>query len=567
MSPANPPVTRVERSCIVLLVLAGVWLRFDHLDAIHVEHFDEGVYASNIWFGSESGGRYPFQQLYAPPLFPWLTEWSISVLGPTSLGCMFWSLVFGSATIPAIWWLGRRWFGPAAGLVAAALVAGSEFHIVFSRAALTDATLTFWLTVATWLCWEAVERISWRWSIAGGIATGVAWSTKYSGWLPLAISLSAILAFLLVQPKLARPLTVRRLAIWCVITVTAVVVWSPVWWGLQESGGYASVAENHRGYLVGFEGWWDSAFKQATSFREFETLEFVYRLVFVTIGYAVVVRFTWNDHDGSELPSPNDWLRPWMVTVAFLLLWLLSAGLPIAACSLFGVGLWIARRLFEHRREDESSTAIAATESSLAFWFAASWFCGLLLTTPFYRPYPRLLLPWLGSCWLLTGWCGRQLLGHPKLRDYCEHHRSDAIPKIGLCLFLVTLCLMTPIPGARTYDRLAATELANTISDLCDTQSVILVHGEPATFFHLRANGMTAAPIASLNQARHVAGRSIYVFTSADSLAAADRDDRDRFTLMKRLLSDQSFLAKSDSNSENMRRPHPRALLLLRVNR
>ena len=42
-----------------------------------VEHFDEGVYASNIWFGPEAGYQYPMRRLYAPPLLPSLIEWSL----------------------------------------------------------------------------------------------------------------------------------------------------------------------------------------------------------------------------------------------------------------------------------------------------------------------------------------------------------------------------------------------------------------------------------------------------------------------------------------------------------
>src|SRR5690606_22903414 len=36
----------------------------------------------------------------------------------------------------------------------------------------------------------------------------------------------------------------------------------------------------------------------------------------------------------------------------------------------------------------------------LAVWLLAAWFFGLLISIPFYTPYPRLLLPWYAGGWL-----------------------------------------------------------------------------------------------------------------------------------------------------------------------
>ncbi|MDA1013674.1 MAG: glycosyltransferase family 39 protein [Planctomycetota bacterium] len=566
MSQPIPPVTRAEGCCIGLLVIAGVLLRIDCLESVHVEHFDEGVYASKIWFGSEVDGRYPFQHLYAPPLFPWLTEWSISIFGPTSLGCMFWSLVFGSATIPVIWWLGRRWFGPFAGLVAAALAAGSEFHIVFSRAALTDATLTFWLVVATWLCWEAVERISWPWSMVAGIATGIAWSTKYSGWLPLAIGLAAILGQLVVQPRIARPLTLRRLGIWCVTAIVAAAVWSPVWWELQDKGGYAAVAENHRGYLVGLAGWWESFSRHVSMHQEFETLEFINRAFFVTLGYWIVVRFTWNAADNSALPGADRLKEIWLLVIGFGFLYSLAPGFPVVACGCLAVGFGIFNRWRSSGDSiaDRATSPVTTPESDLAFWFAAAWFCGLLLTTPLYRPYPRLALPGLACAWLLTGSYCRQLIEHARFREFSTTHYADMIRRIAAWMFFVFAFFVTTIPGARYDERLAASKVADKINSVCGEGSVLLVHGQPATFFHLRADGAVAVPIGSLDQASQADGHPTYVITTADSFANAANPQR--FTVVKKLDLQQSMLVQSNSSSTNLRRPQPVSIVVLRVN-
>ena len=106
---------------VALILLVGCLLRILFLSDSAIEHFDEGVYASNLWFSAEQGAEYPGRFYYAPPLFPFLIEWSMIFLGSGPLGVFLPSLLFGILTVLLIWWVAREWFGPAAGLVALAL--------------------------------------------------------------------------------------------------------------------------------------------------------------------------------------------------------------------------------------------------------------------------------------------------------------------------------------------------------------------------------------------------------------------------------------------------------------
>ena len=113
-------MTRRELVILATLLAAGVALRLVALSQSAVEHFDEGVYASNLWFGPPDYA-YPLRHLYAPPLLPALIETGmIAGLAP-NLAALLPSFVAGSATIVAIWWFGRTWFSPAVGLAAAAV--------------------------------------------------------------------------------------------------------------------------------------------------------------------------------------------------------------------------------------------------------------------------------------------------------------------------------------------------------------------------------------------------------------------------------------------------------------
>ena len=249
--PREEPIARFELWAVVAITLLGAAVRFAFPSAMAIEHFDEGVYASNLLF-PDQGFRYPDRHLYAPSLVPALIEWSIIAFGDKGIAPMLPSLLFGTLTIPLMWWVGRQWFGPLAGIAAATLLSLSDFHIAFSRSALTDVPLCFWLLLAVYLFERSFRGLSWLSAIFAGVATGLAWWTKYNGWLPLAISFSGLMAWSLFAGRDQRHFK-RRIAMWGCAALIAFAVWSPYWWSLPH--GYGEVASNHRQYLVGLSGW------------------------------------------------------------------------------------------------------------------------------------------------------------------------------------------------------------------------------------------------------------------------------------------------------------------------
>ncbi|MFN0050802.1 MAG: ArnT family glycosyltransferase, partial [Planctomycetales bacterium] len=291
-SAARP--TRLELGLVLALFLAGGGLRCAYPERMAVEHFDEGVYASNHWFGPTDDFRYPSQHLYAPPLLPSLIDWIFTLWGPSDLAAMVPSLVAGCLTVPLMWWIGRSWFSPVAGLAAATIAAFSDPHIAFSRTALTDVMLCFWLLLAVHCIWRALNGRGLGATLGAGFFTGLAWWTKYNGWLPLAIGGAGLLAWWLANrlagsasestnrnigianvpsppdaseapapPDRAAPPSEGE-SLWALvarmgwIAAVAFLIWLPWLWSLQSHGGYAAVASNHRGYVVGISGWWGS---------------------------------------------------------------------------------------------------------------------------------------------------------------------------------------------------------------------------------------------------------------------------------------------------------------------
>ena len=357
----QPRPARAELLCLAGAILLGAILRLAYPGRMAIEHFDEGVYASNFWFGAEEGYEYPARQLYAPPLLPAAIEWAmfIAALGgirPTGFSPMIPSLIAGLATIPSIWWVGRRWFGPSAGIVSGWLVAASDFHSSYSRAALTDVPVCLFILWGVYFTWQALQTGTRRSIILAAVFTALAWWTKYNGWLPLAVGLSGAAAWQMRLPRAERQL-VQVGKRWLLIASLSFLLWSPVLIGLQSHGGYAAVAANHRQYVEGFTDWTANA-----------------ELQLENIAY----------YDGPL----RHLIEPWMMRRANQFIdhlppsWL--GWLPIILLLLGTVTICL---LCHYRR--------VTLPSKGANWALLAWICGLTVATPCYHPYPRLVMPWM----------------------------------------------------------------------------------------------------------------------------------------------------------------------------
>lgn len=311
-SSISVSVSRTELIAILVITLVGIAARFAFLNELAIEHFDEGVYASNLWFPDE-GYQYPDRFLYAPPLAPSLIEWSMIIFNQARWAPFFPALILGSLTVPLAWWAIRRWANGTSGIAAAALIALSDFHIAMSRSALTDVPMVFFLLLAVWLIIEALSGRELRLAAVAGFATGLAWSTKYNGWLPIAIAISGSAAAWLIWPRGTKAAksddcnlgAASTLACVVVVTLMAALTWLPVWWELQPVGGYARVADNHRNYVTGFAEWWPNAVRHEGMQRHFAGWPTLLSGWLAVVSAAFVLRVersTWNE----SLPRNDD---------------------------------------------------------------------------------------------------------------------------------------------------------------------------------------------------------------------------------------------------------------------
>lgn len=557
-SSGRPQVPRTEWALLLALVALGFAVRVAVPAQMAVEHFDEGVYASNLWFGAENGYRYPDRHLFAPPLLPALIEWAMILFGQHAVIPMLINLLAGTLTVPLIWWTARRWFGPVAAGVAGLLCATSDIHILYSRTALTDPLLGFWLLLAVALFSEGMARSDRRWVIAAGVATGLAGWTKYSGWLPLAIALAGSLPWIAAsEPARLWKNHLRSVLMqWLLLLGTAALVWSPVWLSLQDPqiGGYSAVSANHRQYLVGWSRWWDSLTHQAgyldyfdgplssagllaglllpillalsgrlpedpeTSVSGDETLRKELPDTSVVESDAARRRSPVDQGTGPNVPgstnrprqSPGILLAGILCGAAILTALAIGGGssLPLALTSLTGLLLQLSASRCDSRSPDR------AMRCRLGAWLTLAWWAGLALTTPLYTPYPRLTLPWLIAAWLGTAagmdWLTRYFVRSCRRSVGPRMHRRWALATAVLLLTgIVLVPIVQSFHGVAWQDRTSLAHASRRLAEAARTDATrrpgassglaVYVFAEPAAFFHLSAEGILAGPISNLD--------------------------------------------------------------------
>jgi len=457
---------QIEAVLVTALLCLAAALRSLHGELEVVEHFDEGVYASVLWYDAQFGSPWPGRDYFAPPGLPFLIELASLVPGLQARSPFLPGLVFGVVSPLVFWWLARFWFGRPAGLFVLAISVCSEFHVIYSRMALTDVPALCLVVAAVGAGSLAIHRNSLRWSLAAGFLSGLAWWLKYTGWLPVAIVGSGSLAWWLAEGRSGLR-GWRLVSLLMVMTAAAGVTFAPCWWSLQSIGGYSAVAANHAGYLAGWQQWSDRLSEQLAFQMLLDgwcgaaSLSSGLALAAVTAGLGQP-RFTWNaalsvipvsrsTSAGHPWPAVRSlWFRALPVAAGLGLLSLRIHTPVMLGClalgGLTGLFLWPVLRVSHQPARSPADRGPAlepGSGRSLGFWLCLAWVSGLLLVTPHYQPYSRLMLPLLAGIWLAAAggvgwWLECQLLTFGQPQRLTGPHRVTQIASRLLVIGLVT---------------------------------------------------------------------------------------------------------------------------------
>jgi len=168
---------------LIVLTLVGLFLRFYHItfnslwtDEIYTYFFSKNSFI-DIWFVATTND-------YNPPLFYWIEHFML-YFGNNEFILRFAPAVIGTSTIPLIYFLGKIFLDRNCGIVMAALITISPFHITYSQEARAYTMMLFFLTLALIFFFKALQTNAVRSWVLFGVFSGFAFWTHFYAIIPV----------------------------------------------------------------------------------------------------------------------------------------------------------------------------------------------------------------------------------------------------------------------------------------------------------------------------------------------------------------------------------------------
>jgi 4-amino-4-deoxy-L-arabinose transferase-like glycosyltransferase len=173
-----------------------------------------------FFFGSSDAAN--FITVDKPPASLWVMEISARIFGVNAWSILVPQALEGVATVAVLYATVRRWFTPAAGLLAGAVLALTPVAVLMFRFNNPDALLVLLLTIAAYAVTRALEAASTRWLVLAGSLVGLGFLAK------MMQAFFVVPAFGLVY-LLAAPTPVRR-RIWQLLLAGVAMFVAAAWW-------------------------------------------------------------------------------------------------------------------------------------------------------------------------------------------------------------------------------------------------------------------------------------------------------------------------------------------------
>lgn len=176
-----------ETYLLLAILVVALFFRLYNLPDLGLTHFDEGIYAVIGKFFYHESATFPnywlANSVYAPPGLPLLIGLFMRFFGSADFVALLPSILLGSLTVLPLYLLGRELDSREAGFWSALLLAVTNFHLVFSRLALTDVPLTFFFVSGLWVGLLAFRRQRLWQFITLGLSGAIGWNIKYNGFI------------------------------------------------------------------------------------------------------------------------------------------------------------------------------------------------------------------------------------------------------------------------------------------------------------------------------------------------------------------------------------------------
>ncbi len=225
--PRVPTDPRWARPAFLGLLLVTAALYLYNLSA---SGYANSFYSAAVQAGSQSWKAFFFGSLDAgnaitvdkPPASLWPMELSVRIFGLNSWAILVPEVLMGVGAVAVVYSSVRRRFGPAAGLIAGAVLTLTPVAALMFRFNNPDAMLALLMAVACYLVVRALEDGRTKWLVWAGVAIGFAFLAK------------TLQAFLILPPlaivyAVCAPVSVRKRFAQLAAATLALVV-SGGWW-------------------------------------------------------------------------------------------------------------------------------------------------------------------------------------------------------------------------------------------------------------------------------------------------------------------------------------------------
>jgi hypothetical protein len=153
MNDEGTRMKKWEWVALAVIVAVGAWLRFSHLDLLEFQ--GDEAFAANLALKCVREGRLPSAGLMSsvgvtnPPMFIYLLIPMFAInSSPVFVSACI--AVLGLLAVVACWWIGHKYYGPMAGLVAAAFFAVSPWAVIYSRKIWAQDFVPVFATATMW---------------------------------------------------------------------------------------------------------------------------------------------------------------------------------------------------------------------------------------------------------------------------------------------------------------------------------------------------------------------------------------------------------------------------------
>ncbi|WP_430330915.1 glycosyltransferase family 39 protein [Rhodococcus sp. ACT016] len=202
-----------------------------------------------------------------PPASLWVMALSVRVFGLNSWSILIPQVLIGVAAVALLWATVRRYFGPAAGLLAGLVLALTPVAALMFRFNNPDALLVLLMIAAVWATLRGVEDGRTRWMVLTGVFVGFGFLTKQLQVM-LVVPPVALTYLLVGPPKLGKRIVQLFAALaalivsagWWLLTVELWPAESRPWIGGSQNNsileltlgynGFGRLSGNERGSVV-----------------------------------------------------------------------------------------------------------------------------------------------------------------------------------------------------------------------------------------------------------------------------------------------------------------------------